>query len=42
MFFYKKYYKYEFYYTNTNIPINVIFGYIGILVYKIHTYIKKV
>ncbi len=23
---------------NTNITINVIFGYIGILVYKIHTY----
>ena len=37
-----KYYKYEFWYTD--IPINVIFGQIGILVYKIHTYniFKKV
>ncbi len=31
-----KYYKYELY--NTNIPINVISGFLGLLVYNIHTY----
>ena len=36
------FFKNELFYTD--IPINVIFGYIGILVYKIHTYniFKKV